>query len=86
MLRDAAPLRRAASNPANPSSRNYPTPGKQIGSQNAILPIAWWLRLNAGVVTEGHAGDNGGRASRRRGAKEWLMFQPLKLNVAGFAG
>jgi len=86
MLRDAAPLRRAASNPANPSSRHYPNPGKQIGSQNAILPIAWWLRLNAGVVTEGHAGDFGCRPSLRQGAKEWLMFQSLKLNAAGFAG
>jgi len=86
MLRDAAPLRRAASNPANPSSRNYPNPGKQIGSQNAILPIAWWLGLNAGVVTEGHPGDFGGRASQRQGAKEQLMFQSLKLNAAGFAG
>ena len=51
MLKDAAPLRRAAPNPADPSSRNYPKSRKQIGSQNAILPIAWWPSLNERVVT-----------------------------------
>jgi hypothetical protein len=55
MLMDAAPLRRAAPNPADPSSRNCPGSRKQIGSQKAILPIAWWASLNERVVTAANA-------------------------------
>jgi hypothetical protein len=83
MLKDAAPLRRAAPNPADPSSRDYPKSRKQIGSQNAILPIAWWASLNEGVATTASSAPQTALASGRREAKEQLMFQVLRSYAGG---
>jgi hypothetical protein len=86
MLIDAAPLRRAASNPANPSSRDYPRQGKQIGSQNAILPIAWWLRRIAGLAAKINAYGLAGLRAARPGQREWLSFQYLKRQAYALGG
>jgi len=72
--------------PLIPSSRNYPLSRKQIGSQNAILPIAWWASLNERVVTAANATRPAAFGSGRFKPKERLMFQVLRSYAGELGG